>query len=412
MNVQDSVLYGLLTFGPDCWYQHGSTLEPEMFDGDRREVFEAIAKLNREGKVSDAVLVASSVGPDAGEVALQIAGQAWISAAAMKSHVEHLRAAWQINRARDIGAALAETGDADTARSDLMALEASALNPAVSIEDARQRLMEDLSARTDRDVNGLQTGLRDLDALLGGIEPGDLCIVAARPRIGKTAFLLNLIERSGVPAMVFSLEMSVPQLMTRLLAQSGIDYGKLRHPKRLSDHEWRQITEVTSADTPGLWINDTGGLSIDRIEAESYRMVKAKGVQLVAVDYLQLVTCKAESRFQEVSEVSRRLKALAKNLKVPVIALCQVSRDVEKHGKGRMTLADLRESGQIEQDADQVIFLHRPEVYAEGVMPGLAEMFVEKNRGGETGKVKASWQGKYQRFMDFIPDYFARAVAS
>ncbi len=159
-----------------------------------------------------------------------------------------------------------------------------------------------------------------------------------------------------------------------------------------------------------LWINDSGGLSIGDIEAESYRMVKAHGVRLICVDYLQLVNCKSESRLEAVSEVSRRLKSLAKNLQVPIIAVSQMNRAVEKRGSPRPVMSDLRETGQIEQDADQIVFVYRPEVLFPNQRPGEADLIVAKNRGGEIGDVTVCWQGKFQRFANLDHNPYPRAA--
>lgn len=412
-DAQSGVLFGLMTFGPSAWYDHGSRLEPEMFDGERREVFETIAKLNREGHIANVVLVSENCSPEAGELASRILSHVFLTKGEMRSMCEHVRKHYRTNRARDIGAELLETGDRDAAVGALMALDSGGSRPTTSAGESTTALMERLQKRTESDFIGLRTGLRDVDALLGGIEPGSVVVVAARPSMGKTALMLNIADRCGARVGIFSLEMSTPQLMTRLVSARGVDYGGLRRPRSLSDSDWPKVTEITSRirKEDRIFINETAGIPIGDLESESYRMVKGKGCGLICVDYLQLVTCRAESRLEEVSEISRRIKGIAKNLDVPVLVLSQLNRSVENRPGKKPQLSDLRESGQIEQDADQVILLYRPEVYDADMKPGLAEVIVAKNREGETGERPVAWQGRFQRFMDYTPDRFPRSAA-
>jgi len=410
--IQDGVLFGLMNFGPDCWYGHGANLTPEMFDDQRREIYQAIAKLNRAGDAADIATVSSAVSSETADLVKAICVDVFLSRGAMKSYCEHLKAAHREAKARDIGAKLQDTGDIETAKADLLQLETSRVSETVDAGGAVKALMDDLSAKQEGE-GGLRTGLADLDNLIGGLEPADFCVIAARPSMGKTALMLNIAARCGVPVGIFSLEMSTSQLMTRLVASwaSGTHYGRLRFPKNLNDADWPKITHATQQiQKTGLMINDGGGLTISQIEAEAWRMVKAHGVGLICVDYLQLVNCKSESRFETVSEVSRRLKSLAKNLKVPVIALSQMNRGIEGRGKPIPKLSDLRESGQIEQDADQIIFLYREEVIVEKSRPGEADLIVAKNRGGEIGTATVAWQGVYQRFVNMARDHQQEAA--
>lgn len=405
-NTQDALLYGLMTFGPDCWYQHASRLDVEMFDGERREIFSAIQKLNQSGEVSDMAMVADAVSDENKDLVIHIATTGIVSRSAMKSYVTHLQKAWAESKAKDIGAELLASGDIEGAKSALMALPMDRSGGTVSATDATKRLIEDLSVRTESEFNGLNTGLTALDNLLGGIEPSDLCIVAGRPSMGKTALMLNMAVGMKVPCGIFSLEMSTAQLMTRMTASYGVNYGRLRRPATLHDLDWPKVTHATrQLNEMPMWINDTGGMAIGDIESEAYRMVKTHGVRAVFIDYLQLVRCSAENRLEAVSEISRRLKALAKNLHVSIVALSQMNRAVEKRGTPAPVLSDLRESGQIEQDADQIIFVYRPEVLNEANRPGEADLIVAKNRGGETGTAKVVWQGQYQRFQNFAVEW-------
>lgn len=412
LHTQDSVLYALFMFGPDVWYEHSGALDAAMFDGWRRDMFATIRRKRLAGDAVDLITVVEGMDPVyAAQVDSGIYSRVHISKPLIGSYVKDLRLAHMASRARDIGAALAESGDAEAARAALLSLDSGVDSATVDGEKANALFIENLHHRAETGETGLSTGLIDLDRILCGLDPSDLCIVAARPSMGKTAFMLNVSACAPCPVGIFSLEMSTEQLMCRLIAAHGIDYGKLRSPRQLTDADWPHITEATVAVRKGLYINDQGGISIGALESEAYRMVTAHGVGLLCVDYLQLVTCKAERRLEEVSEVSRRLKALAKNLRVPVLVLCQMNRAIDGRPKPVPRLADLRESGQIEQDADQIIFIDRPEVHAEGYRPGEADFIVAKNRSGPTDKVKVLWQGQYQRFVNLERDHYPRSVA-
>jgi len=403
--VQDGILYGLMVFGPDGWYEFGAGLESEMFDGERRAIFQTIAELNRAGQFSDVVMVCDRLTADARDLAADIGAIPFMSRSRMPSYIEHLRRSWLIKRAQDIGATLADSGDAEAAKGDLMALESHRVSQTVSAGESFKDLLAELEGGAEKQC--INTGLADLDHLLAGIEPGDLCVIAARPSMGKTALLLNIVANVAQPTVIFSLEMGTGQLLRRIVAAHGVEYGRLRGYGQLSDSDWPAVTRAMQSVTrQGVWINDAGGLEIGTIESESWRMVKGQGARMICVDYLQLVNCKAENRLETVSAVSRRLKALAKNLKVPVIALSQMNRAVETRGNPTPKMADLRESGQIEQDADQVIFIHRPEVSHKGDRKGEADLIVAKNRGGELGQVTVGWQGRFQRFVNFEPSSY------
>jgi replicative DNA helicase len=277
----------------------------------------------------------------------------------------------------------------------------SAKADTVDSKAALKDLWAEIESKSNSDFMGLSTGLDSLDYKLGGMVAGDLILIAARPSMGKTAFMLNIAKNAPCPVGIFSLEMPTAKLMARLISSCGVDHGKLKHPKELTDADRqamsRASTEIIESD---IFINDIGGLALPALESEARRMVKKHGVGLICIDYLQLVTCKAEKRLEVVSEVSRRLKALAKNLGVPVIALSQLNRQVENTINPVPSLAHLRESGQLEQDADIVIFIDRPEQRDSANRPGEADLIIGKNRDGEIGMVRVAWQGRYQRFTN------------
>lgn len=257
-------------------------------------------------------------------------------------------------------------------------------------------------------ISGLETGFVDLDAKISGLNKSDLLIVAARPAMGKSAFVLNIATfvalHLKVPTMVFSLEMSKEQMVNRILcSESEVDSMKVKNAD-LNSEEWLKLGEASGklSEMP-LYIDDTPGLSSAELRAKCRKAKLEKNIGLVIIDYLQLMESKnkSSSRQQEISEISRSLKILAKELSVPVIALSQLSRATESRTDHRPMLSDLRESGAIEQDADIVMFLHREDYYnADTDKKNVAEVIIAKNRSGSTGTVELAWLGQYTKFAN------------
>ena len=257
-------------------------------------------------------------------------------------------------------------------------------------------------------ITGLPTGFRDLDRRTSGLEPADLILVAARPSMGKTAFTLNIAQNVGVKqhktVAFFSLEMSQEQLVQRLLCQiAHIDSQKLRTGQLNSDDEWTKLTDACDKlyQAP-IYIDDTPGISVTEMRSKARRLKAEHGLDLIIVDYLQLMQGRnSESRQQEISEISRSLKALARELKVPLIALSQLSRSVESRQDKRPMLSDLRESGALEQDADIVSFLYREDYYdKETENQHITEIILAKHRNGPVGSVKLYFKGEYTLFLN------------
>ncbi|AFV73169.1 Replicative DNA helicase [Streptococcus agalactiae] len=283
------------------------------------------------------------------------------------------------------------------------------------ISDVLKVNYENLELRSQQtsDVTGLPTGFRDLDRITTGLHPDQLIILAARPAVGKTAFVLNIAQNVGTkqnrPVAIFSLEMGAESLVDRMLAAEGmVDSHSLR-TGQLTDQDWNNVTiaQGALADAP-IYIDDTPGIKITEIRARSRKLSQEvdDGLGLIVIDYLQLISgTRPENRQQEVSEISRQLKILAKELKVPVIALSQLSRGVEQRQDKRPVLSDIRESGSIEQDADIVAFLYRDDYYRregeeaeEIVEDNTVEVILEKNRAGARGTVKLMFQKEYNKF--------------
>jgi replicative DNA helicase len=260
-------------------------------------------------------------------------------------------------------------------------------------------------------ITGVPSGFKDIDELTSGFQSGDLIIIGGRPGMGKTAFALNIAQHVGIdlkePVAVFSLEMSKEQLALRMLcAESMVDSSRVRKGF-IGKQDWPRLTNAAGrlAESP-IFIDDSSAITVLEVRAKARRLKMERGaLSLVVVDYLQLMRSRGnfERREQEISEISRSLKALAKELKVPVVALSQLNRGVESRGDRRPTLADLRESGAIEQDADVIIFLYRDEIYNKNnpSNKGKAEVIIAKQRNGPTGVVNLTYLADNTRFVDF-----------
>lgn len=278
-------------------------------------------------------------------------------------------------------------------------------------EDMRQVVLRALknieqAAKSQGRITGIATGFRDLDYKLSGLQKQALLVLAARPAMGKTAFVLNMAEyismHSKVPTVIFSLEMGKESLVNRLLAMNSRVDSQSILTGDLKDSDWADLMEsARNIGESALIIDDTPGISLSEMRSKCRKLKLERGLGLVIIDYLQLMTTnsKTESRQQEISEISRSLKALARELDVPVIALSQLSRAVEQRPDKRPMMSDLRESGAIEQDADVVMFIYRDEYYnPDTEEPGVTEIIIGKHRAGPTGTVKLKWMGDIQKF--------------
>ena len=263
-------------------------------------------------------------------------------------------------------------------------------------------------------ITGVPSGFIDLDYRTAGFHGSELILIAARPAMGKTAFALNIatnaVLRANVPVAVFSLEMSKEQLVNRILSsESMVDSNKIRTGK-LEEDDWTKLAEAIGPLSEGeMYIDDTPGINIMEIRAKCRKLKIEKNIGLVVIDYLQLIQGSGKrngSREQEISEISRSLKILAKELNVPVIALSQLSRAAEQRPDHRPMLSDLRESGAIEQDADIVMFLYRDDYYNPDTdKKGIAEVIIAKHRGGSTGTVDLRWLGNYTKFVNLAKGF-------
>lgn len=397
--IQEAVLYGLMNYGERTFVENRDQLHADLFTGPNRLIFETIEARHKDGRPIDHLAIAEAL-PACDRV--QELMLAYVGRGSLPAYIAELNRAHATLREAVLGEALLRgEKDREEVIRELRELDGRLNGSEVrNISKSIGAWVEGIEQGIENPNPGLRTGWPDLDTRLGGLLPGNLTIIAARPSMGKTAAAVNIAAKQDKPVLFFSLEMSEQEVLNRLVSMHGVDHGHLRDPRNLTDQDWPGITKaMTEINERSILINDAGGTSIAGIEAMAQRTKGTTGLGLIVIDYLQLVTCKSESRLQEVSEVSRRLKALAKNLAVPIIALCQLNRGCENRLNPVPNLSDLRESGQIEQDADQVIFIHRPEVFEEGERPGEAEFWIKKNRHGESGCITLGWHGRYQRFV-------------
>ena len=304
-----------------------------------------------------------------------------------------------------------ETILADTEKKIFDLLQSRSSGDFVPIRQVALNVLENIekASKTKETVTGVPTGFIDLDYKTSGFQPSDFILIAARPSMGKTAFVLNVVDhvavKKGIPCMVFSLEMSKEQLVNRMLSmESNVDSQKLR-TGTLTDSDWDAVVEgVGIIGGSKLIIDDTPGISISELRSKCRKMKLEYGLGMVIIDYLQLMTGSGKSsdnRQQEISEISRSLKALAREMQAPVVALSQLSRACETRTDHRPMLSDLRESGAIEQDADVVMFLYRDDYYnKDSEMKDMAEVIIAKQRNGPIGTVNLVWMPQYTKFAN------------
>jgi len=409
-------------------------LKPEDFYNEKnRIIYEAVIEIISEGIALDPLTLKTHLEKKnkleyvGGEIYLSLV----LSDAAPPKTVEHIAQNLKekaitrglITVAKDILLKAKQIKNVDElidyAESSIFKLsEEKTISEYFHIGDVLQKTLEIINELSKKDsiVTGLPSGFYELDRLTTGFHKGDLVIIAARPAMGKTSLALSIIHHvsvvENIPSAFFSLEMSKEQIAMRLLCnEARIPLRKVRSGF-LTKEELELITEkVLEMKNAPIFIDDTASLSILDLRAKARKLKREKDIQLIVIDYLQLMRSsrKVESRQQEVAEISRGLKGLAKDLDIPVIALAQLSRQTEMRSDKRPQLADLRESGSIEQDADMVMFIHRPEYYKKNPTPeekGIAEIIIAKQRNGPTGTVKLAFIKEITKFENLAKDYF------
>lgn len=430
VEAEQSVLGGLLLEN-SAWERIADLItEQDFYRHDHRLIYRHITKLLDVSKPADVVTVSESL--ESREELTTVGGLAYLGALAQNTpSAANIRRYAEIVRDRAILRGLVQVGTsiADSAYSPMGRSASELLDQAegevFKIAEAGARgkkgfielpvLLTQVVERIDMlfqrdnpsDITGIPTGFTDLDQKTSGLQPGDLVIVAGRPSMGKTAFSLNIAEHvaleTGLPVAVFSMEMSGTQLVMRMMGSVGkLDQHKVR-TGRLQDDDWQRLTyAVGKLNEAPLYIDESAALTALELRARARRLHRQCGkLGLIVIDYIQLMssTRQGENRATEISEISRSLKALAKELDVPVIALSQLNRSLEQRPNKRPVMSDLRESGAIEQDADVILFIYRDEVYnPETPEKGISEIIIGKQRNGPIGTVRLAFLGEYTRF--------------
>ena len=407
--------------------------EDDFYRDDHRRIYRHISKLIEANRPADVITVGESLERSADLES--VGGLAYVgmlstntpSAANIRRYAEIVRERSIMRKLAEIGTEIAASSYSPAGREARQLLdEAEAKIFKIAEAGSRghqgfspiQPLLTQVVERIDMlysrdnpsDVTGVATGFADLDERTSGLQPGDLVIVAGRPSMGKTAFALNIAEHVALdgklPVAIFSMEMGGTQLAMRLLGSTGrLDQHKLR-TGRLDDNDWPRLTNALGRlnDAP-IFIDESAALTALELRARARRLHRQhKGLGLIVVDYLQLMssTSQGENRATEISEISRSLKALAKELSVPLMALSQLNRSLEQRPNKRPVMSDLRESGAIEQDADVILFIYRDEVYNESSQDkGIAEIIIGKQRNGPIGTVRLTFLGQFTKFQNF-----------
>jgi len=431
---EQAVLGGLL-LSPRAFDQVADIVtEPDFYREDHRLIFRAIAELNNRGRPCDAVTVTEwfqSHGlvdqVDGGGYISQLASNT-PSAANVRAYAEIVRERSILRQLVDVGAEItsgAFSSDGRNSRELLEEAERKVFAIAdqdlrtgasfVPIQEAIREAIEKLQelAEHEGDITGIPTGFKDFDEKTAGLQDSDLIIVAGRPSMGKTTLAMNIAENAAIkhekPVAIFSMEMSAQQLVRRMFSSLGqIDQNKLR-TGNLDDLDWPKLTSAMNLlHKSHIFIDETPSLSPAELRARARRLKREHDIGLIVVDYLQLMAVPGtrENRATEIAEISRSLKAIAKELHLPVIALSQLNRALEQRPNKRPVMADLRESGSIEQDADLIVFIYRDEVYNEdSPEKGKAEIIIGKHRNGPTGTVVLTFQGHWLRFLNYAPEH-------
>ena len=441
VEAEQAVIGGLL-IDALAWDQIGDLIvADDFYRPDHQLIFAALAELIANGKPADVVTASGQL---EGSGRLEAAGGlAYLGTLARDTPTAaNVRAYAQIVRERSLlrrlisagrsitAAAFANDGRAardlvDEAEQQVFRIAEQSTgrrDGAIKVSALLPRLIDKIDAwHTDpNSMRGLPTGFADFDRKTGGLRPGDLVIVAGRPSMGKTTLAMNIAEYAAVnpgtrsSVAIFSMEMPAEQLLTRMLSSiGGVPLNGIRSGQ-ISDEDWVRVTAATSQLSEAkIFIDESPSLTPTELRARARRVAREHGLDLVVVDYLQLMQVPGtkENRATEIAEISRGLKALAKELQVPVIALSQLNRGVEQRTEKKPVMSDLRESGAIEQDADMILLIYREEVYDKNTPKrGIAEIDLAKHRNGEIGMFMLTFQGQYSRFANYAADAYAEGV--
>ncbi len=439
VEAEQSVLGGIL-LDTSAWDKVTDLLnETDFYRGEHRLIWRHIGRLNEQARPVDVITLAESLESNGeldkagGLTYLGSLAQNVPSAANIRRYAEIVRERAIMRKLVEVGSDIATSAynpsgrDAgqllDEAESKVMQIAEQgdrgkqgfiAIPPLLTQVVER---IETLYGREDAsEVTGTATGFADLDRMTSGLQPGDLVIVAGRPSMGKTAFSINIAENvalEGKPVAIFSMEMGGAQLAMRMIGSVGRLNQHTLRTGRLEDEDWTRMTHALGLlnDAP-IFIDETPGLNALELRSRARRLHRQNnGLGLVVIDYIQLMSSPAgkgsENRATEISEISRSLKSLAKELQVPVIALSQLNRSLEQRPNKRPVMSDLRESGAIEQDADLILFIYRDQVYNPDTPDkNMAEIIIGKQRNGPIGTVRLTFRGEFTRFESYAPDQY------
>ena len=433
VEAEQSVLGGLLLDNAACDKIADFLSPADFYRFDHRQIFQHIAKLISVAKPADVITVFESLSSSA--KAEEVGGIAYLNALAQNTpSAANIRRYAEIVRDRAVLRRLITVSDEisgeafnpqgkevkqllDEAEAKIFSIAEDGSRGKQGFQEIQplltqvvERIDELYNRENPNDITGVPTGFVDLDRMTSGLQKGDLIIVAGRPSMGKTAFSVNIGEHvavdSGLPVAIFSMEMGGSQLAMRMLGSVGrLDQTRLR-TGRLNDEDWPRLTHaIQKMNGAQIYIDETPGLNSMELRARSRRLARTCGtLGLVIVDYLQLMSANSagENRATEISEISRNLKGLAKELNCPVIALSQLNRSLEQRPNKRPVMSDLRESGAIEQDADLILFIYRDEVYnPDTTDKGIAEIIIGKQRNGPIGDVRLTFLGQFTKFENY-----------
>ena len=434
--AEQAVLGGLM-LDNTAWDKVADRVSDEDFyRRDHRLIFQAIARLADSNSPFDAVTLSEwlekiqQLEEAGGLTVLGSLVQSTPSAANIQAYADIVRERSILRQLISIGNDIAGSAYITEGRSSAELLESAEQQVFQIAEQGKRgkrgfRKIQSLLGATldridelfqqDEPITGVPTGFTDLDEMTAGLQPSDLVIVAGRPSMGKTTLAMNFAENAAIrhqlPVAIFSMEMPGEQIALRMLSSLGhIDQHKIRTGK-LDDDDWPRLTSAVSLlDNAPLFIDDTPALSPSEMRARARRLKREHDLGLIVIDYLQLmqVPGSKENRTNEISEISRNLKALAKELEVPVVALSQLNRGLEQRTDKRPVMSDLRESGAIEQDADVIVFIYRDEVYnQESPQKGIAEIIIGKQRNGPIGSRFLTFRGQFTRFENYAEDAYS-----
>ncbi len=439
VEAEQSLLGGLM-LDQRAWDQVADVVgADDLYRADHRLIFEAVATLVERDQPPDAVTVSEHL-ERGGE--LDAAGgldylarlvEETPSAANVRAYAQIVRDNSILRQLIEIGGDIAASAHSnegrtvgelvDLAEQRVFEISDRGKRAGAGFKELKKILPGtidrlDILSHSDGDITGVSTGFNDLDEMTAGLQRGDLIIVAGRPSMGKTTLAVNIAENaalgSNTPVAIFSMEMSAEQLTFRMIGSIGrVNQANLRRGK-LTAEDWTRIdSTVSMMSNAPIFIDDSPGLTPTEVRARARRLKREHGVGLIVVDYLQLmqVAGTTENRATEISEISRSLKALAKELDVPVLALSQLNRSVEQRTDKKPVMSDLRESGAIEQDADLIMFIFREEAYdPETTRRGIADIIIGKQRNGPVGEIYLTFRGEFTRFENLVAEAYGEGV--